>query len=170
MGSQRSVVTALLRNYPEIALICCATIAALLGSIEISNGDNADVHLFFAGLLCILYVILASIKLLKYQEKNLNSGFNMPIVLNYFIGLVSPIFWRVRCGECGFFSMMESDFILLISQPFFGPVILLLLNIPWTGVQQRKRFFFGVLLSIPFCLLSFVLSGFITNLWGYWGY
>ena len=168
MGSQRAVVTALVRNYPEIALICCATTAAILVSIQSSNGDNADIHLFFAGFLCILYVILASIKLLKNYEKNLNSGFNMPIVLTYFIGLVSPIFWRAHCGECGFFSMMESNFILMISQPFYSPAILLLLNIPWTGDQERKRFFFGVLLSIPFCLLSFVLSGFITNSWGYW--
>ena len=168
MGSQRAAVTAFVRYHPEIPLISCATIAAILGSIKILNGDDADIPLFYAGFLCIFYVIIASIKLLKHYEKNLNSGFNMPIVLTYFFGLASPIFWRAKCGDCGIFEATVFEGILYFSLHFFIPVILLLYNIPWDGDQAGKRFFFGILLSIPFCLFSSLLSGFITNNWGYW--
>ena len=168
MGSQRGAITAFVRYYPEIPLISCATIAAILGSIKMLNGDNAEILLSYAGFLCIFYVIIASIKLLKHYEKNLNSGFNMPIVLTYFFGLASPTFWRAKCGDCGVFGVTVLEVILYFSLHFFIPLILLLLNIPWDGDQARKRFFFGILLSIPFCLFSSLLSGFITNNWGYW--
>ena len=145
MGSQRAAVTAFVRYHPEIPLISCATIAAILGSIKMLNGDDAETSLSYAGFLCIFYVIIASIKLLKNYERNFNSGFNMPIVLTYFLGLASPILWRAKCGDCGVFDATVFEVILYFSLHFFVPVILLLLNIPWDGDQAGKRFFFGIL-------------------------
>ena len=81
MGSQRSAITAFVRYYPEIPLISCATIAAILGSIKMLNGDNAEILLSYAGFLCIFYVIIV-------KNNDLKKSNNFELFLNE-IDLVS---------------------------------------------------------------------------------
>ena len=158
-----------LKRYQELVLKFCAVIFAILSFYFAKTLSQKDPEsMFFINSLLIvslcfyiLYIITASIKLLKNYEKNLNSGFNLSIVLTFLITLISFYlesegWWTFCIGLC---STSDFDLFVLLAQPFFVPVILLLLNILWRGDRGRKRFFFGVLSSIPFCILATFCSG-----------
>ena len=109
----------------------------------------------------ILYIITAGFKLLKKYEKNLNSGFNLSVVLTFLITLISSYlesegWWTACIGLC---NTSDFDFFILLAQPFFAPVSLILYNLIWGADRPKKRFLFGVILSIPFCIPAFFCSG-----------
>ena len=163
------LLKASLKKYQELVMKFCAVIFAILSfyfAKTLSQKDSESM-LFIESLLIIslcfyiLYIITASIKLLKNYEKNLNFGFNLSIVLTFLLTLISFYlesegWWTFCIGLC---STSDFDFFILLAQPFFIPVTLLLFNLIWRGNGPRKRFFSGVILSFPFCILATFCSG-----------
>ena len=158
-----------LKKYPELGIKLLVVIFAILSFYfaKTLNQRESESMLIIESLLIIslcfsiLYIITASIKLIKNYEKNLNSGFNLSIVLTFLITLISFYlesegWWTFCIGLC---STSDFDFFILLAQPFFVPVTLVLLNLIWRGNGPRKRFFSGVILSIPFCILATFCSG-----------
>ena len=152
------------RRYKELVLKSCAVIFAILSfyfAKMLSQKDPESMFFIESILivsLCfyILYIITASIKLIKNYEKNLNSGFNLSIVLTFLITLISFYlesegWWTFCIGLC---STSDFDFFILLAQPFFAPLTLILFSLIWQGTGPRKRFVSGVILSIPFCILA----------------
>ncbi len=163
-----------LKRYQELVMKLCAVIFALLSFYfaKMLSQKDPESMFFIESLLIvslcfyILYIITASIKLIKNDEKNLNSGFNLSIVLTFFITLFSFYLeseglWTFCIGLC---STSDFDFFILLAQPFFVPITLLLLNLIWRGNRPRKRFFSGVILSIPFCILATFYSMSTTSI------
>jgi len=158
-----------LKKYPEIGLKFCAIIIAILSfyfAKTLNQRDSESMFIIESLMivsLCfyMLYIITASIKLLKNYEKYFNSGFNLSIVLTFLLTLwlwyLERQGWWTYCII--FCTTSVFDQMILLTQPFLVPVILLSLNILWRGNKARKRFFFGVLLSIPFCILATLYSG-----------
>ena len=157
------------RRYKELVLKSCAVIFAILSFYFAKTLSQKDPEsMFFIESILIvslcfylLYIITASIKLIKNYEKNLNSGFNLPIVLTFFITLISFYlesegWWTFCIGLC---NTSDFDFFILLAQPFFAPVSLILYNLIWGADRPKKRFLFGVILSIPFCIPAFFCSG-----------
>ena len=71
----------------------------------------------------ILYIITASIKLLKNHEKNLNFGFNLSIVLTFLLTLISFYlesegWWTFCIGLC---STSDLDLFILFCTAFCSP-------------------------------------------------
>lgn len=162
-------LTESLKRYQELVLKLCAVLFALLSfyfAKTLSQRDPEskffiDSVLGFSLCFYILYIITASIKLIKNYEKNLNSGFNLSIVLTFVITFISFYlesegWWTFCVGLC---STSGFDFFILLAQPFFVPVTLILVNLIWGGDAPKKRFLFGVILSIPFCILATFCSG-----------
>ena len=160
---------AALKKYPELGMKIGAVVFAILSFYfaktlsQKDPGSMSIIESLMIASLCfyMLYIITASIKIIKNYEKNLNTGFNLPIVLTFLLTLLSFYlesegWWTYCIGLC---STSDFDLFVLLAQPFFVPVILLLLNILWRGDRGRKRFFFGVLSSIPFCILATFCSG-----------
>ena len=158
-----------LKRYQELVLKFCAVIFAILSFYFAKTLSQKDPEsMFFIESILIvslcfylLYIITASIKLIKNYEKNLNSGFNLSIVLTFLITLISFYlesegWWTFCIGLC---STQDFDFFILLAQPFFAPVTLILVNLIWQGTGPRKRFVSGVILSIPFCILATFCSG-----------
>ncbi|MDP7374676.1 MAG: hypothetical protein QF445_04130 [Candidatus Poseidoniaceae archaeon] len=158
-----------LKKYPELGLKLLVVIFAILSFYfaKTLNQRESKSMLIIESLLIIslcfsiLYIITASIKLLKNHEKNLNFGFNLSIVLTFLLTLISFYlesegWWTFCIGLC---STSDLDLFILLAQPFVVPVALLLLTIIWPGDWPKKRFFFGVMLSIPFCVLATFFSG-----------
>ena len=163
-----------LKRYQELVLKFCAVIFAILSfyfAKTLSQKDPESMFFIESILivsLCfyILYIITASIKLIKNYEKNLNSGFNLSIVLTFLITLISFYlesegWWTFCIGLC---STSDFDFFILLAQPFFAPVTLILFSLNWRGTGPRKRFVSGVILSIPFCILATFCSGSWMNI------
>ena len=157
------------RRYKELVLKFCAVIFPILSFYFAKTLSRKDLEsmFFFESILIVslcfylLYIITASIKLIKNYEKNLNSGFNLSIVLTFLITLISFYLeseglWTFCIGLC---STSDFDFFILLAQPFFAPVTLILVNLIWGGDGPKKRFLFGVILSIPFCILATFCSG-----------
>ena len=153
-----------LKKYPEMGLKFFAIIILILGfycAKTLSQRDPESMFIIKSTLIvsfCVymLYIITAIKKLIKNHEKYFNSGFNLSIVLTYlltmwFFYMESEGWWTVCIGLC---STSDFDLFILLAHPFFVPVILLLLSIPSRGHKAKNRFFFGVLLSIPFCILA----------------
>ena len=162
-------LTESLKRYQELVLKLCAVLFALVSfyfAKTLSQRDPEskffiDSVLGFSLCFYILYIITASIKLIKNYEKNLNSGFNLSIVLTFLITLISFYLeseglWTFCIGLC---STSDFDFFILLAQPFFAPVTLILFSLIWQGTGPRKRFVSGVILSIPFCILATFCSG-----------
>ena len=158
-----------LRKYPELGIKFCAIIFAILSfyfAKTLSQRDPEskffiDSLLMISYYIYVIYIMTASIKLLKNCEKNLNFGFNLSIVLTFILTsisfyLESKGWWTFCIGWC---SSSDFDLFILVAQPFLVSVILLISNIPWRGDRARKRLFFGVLLSIPFCIFATLCSG-----------
>tara|TARA_B100001758_G_scaffold178766_1_gene155499 strand:+ start:158 stop:688 length:531 start_codon:yes stop_codon:yes gene_type:complete len=168
------LLKAFLKKYQELVMKFCAVIFAILSFYFAKTLSQKDPEsmLFIESLLIIslcfyiLYIITASIKLLKNYEKNLNFGFNLSIVLTFLLTLISFYlesegWWTFCIGLC---TTSDFDFFILLAQPFFVPVTLLLFTIFWRGNGARRRFFSGVILSIPFCLLATFLSSLTLGL------
>ena len=166
-----------LKKYPELGIKFCAIIFAILSFYFAKTLSQRDPEskFFIDSLLIvslcfyILYIIVASIKLRKNYEKNLNFGLNLSIVLTFLLTsisfyLESKGWWTFCVGLC---SSSDFDLFILLAQPFFISVILLLSSIPWRGERARKRFFFGVLLSIPFCIFATFYSGYTISILQY---
>jgi len=167
-------LTESLKRYQELVLKLCAVIFAILSFYfaKMLSQKDPESMFFIESLLIvslcfyILYIITASIKLIKNYEKNLNSGFNLSIVLTFFITLISFYLeseglWTYCIGLC---STSDFDFFILLAQPFFAPVTLILVNLIWGGDGPKKRFLFGVILSIPFCILATFCSDITMNI------
>ena len=166
-----------LKKYPELGIKFCAIIFAILSFYFAKTLSQRDPEskFFIDSVLVVslcfytLYIIVASIKLRKKYEKNLNSGFNLSIVLTFLLTLVSFYlesrgWWTFCIGWC---SSSNFDLFMLFAQPFLVPIILLLSSVSWHGDSARKRFFFGVLLSIPFCIFATFCSGFTIAIFQY---
>ena len=167
-------LTESLKRYQELVLKFGAVIFAILSFYFAKTLSQKDPEsMFFINSLLIvslcfyiLYITTASIKLIKNYEKNLNSGFNLSILLTFLITLISFYlesegWWTFCIGLC---STSDFDLFILLAQPFFVPVTLLLLNLIWRGNGPRKRFVSGVILSIPFCILATFCSDLTMNL------
>ena len=165
-----TVLKAFLKKYPEFGIKFFAVGSVILGFYIAEALHQRDIETEFVILsalivsLCfyILYIITAGFKLLKKYEKNLNSGFNLSVVLTFLITLISFYLesegrWTFCIGLC---NTSDFSFIhLFYLQPFFAPVSLILYNLILGGDGPKKRFLFGVILSIPFCILAFICSG-----------
>ena len=87
------LLKAFLKKYQELVMKFCAVIFAILSIYFAKTLSQKDPEsmLFIESLLIIslcfyiLYIITASIKLLKNYEKNLNFGFNLSIVFSDFL-------------------------------------------------------------------------------------
>ena len=87
------LLKAFLKKYQELVMKFCAVIFAILSFYFAKTLSQKDPEsmLFIESLLIIslcfyiLYIITASIKLLKNYEKNLNFGFNLSIVFSDFL-------------------------------------------------------------------------------------
>ena len=158
-----------LKKYPELGIKLLVVIFAILSfyfAKTLSQRDSKSmlfIEFLIITSLCfsILYIITASVKLFKNHEKNLNFGFNLSIVLTFFLTLISFYlesegWWTFCIGLC---STSDLDLFILLAQPFVVPVALLLFTIIWPGDWPKRRFFFGVILSIPFCVLATFFSG-----------
>ena len=86
-----------LRKYPELGIKFCAIIFAILSfyfAKTLSQRDPEskffiDSLLMVSYYIYVMYIMTASIKLLKNYEKNLNSGFNLSIVLTFLLTSIS---------------------------------------------------------------------------------
>ena len=158
-----------LKKHPEVGLKFCAIVIAILGfyfAKTLSQRDSESMFIIEFTIIvsyCVymLYIIAASIKLIKNFEKNLNSGFNLSVVFTFLLTTVLFLLGKHTLNFCiGLCpSISDFDLFLMWAQPFLIPVLLLSLNILWRGDRARKRFFFGVLLSLPFCIFATLYSG-----------
>jgi hypothetical protein len=157
-----------LDRYREMVMKFCAVIFVILSFYFAKTLNQREPQsMFFIEFLLIislcfsiLYIITASIKLFKNHEKNLNFGFNLSIVLTFFLTLISFYlesegWWTFCIGLC---STSDLDLFILLAQPFVVPVSLLLITIIWPGEWPKRRFLFGLILSIPFCVLATFFS------------
>ena len=172
-------LTASLRKYPEMGVKLCAILFAILSfyfAKTLSQKDSNSLAFIESIIIVsycvyIAYIITASIKLSKNYEKNLNSGFNLSIVLTFLLTTVLLFFGKhmiqrdddiCLVGLCSG-NPPISDLFLMLGQPFFVPVTLMILNSTLSsnesGDRAKKRFFSGVILSIPFCIIATIYSG-----------
>ena len=152
-----------LKKYPEIGLKFCAIIIAISGfyfAKTLNQRDSESMFIiesimFVSLCFYVLYLIAATIKLFKNDEKYFNTGFNLSIVLTFLLLLIS------FAGGLAYSPWNNSvvALFLMFSLPVVIPVFLLSISIPSRGNKAKNRFFFGVLLSIPFCILSTLYSG-----------
>ncbi len=169
-------LTASLKKYPEMGMKLCAIIVAILSiyfSKTLSQRDPESLAFIESIIIVsycvyVLYIITASIKLIKNYEKNLNSGFNLSIVLTFLLTMVLFFFGKhvmhvdFCVGLCSG-NPPISDLLIVLGQPFFVPVTLMIVNSTFSSKESgdgaKKRFFSGAILSIPFCIMATIYSG-----------
>ena len=124
-----TVLKAFLKKYPEFGMKLFAVGSLILGYYIAVTLHQRDIEIEFVIVsalivsLCfyILYIITAAFKLLKKYEKNLNSGFNLSVVMTFLITLISFYlesegWWTFCIGLC---NTSDFDFFILLAQPFF---------------------------------------------------
>ncbi|MBS73974.1 MAG: hypothetical protein CMA91_07010 [Euryarchaeota archaeon] len=168
-----------LKKYPEMGMKICAILFAILSFYfaKILSQKDAKSLAFIESIIIVsycvyvLYIIIASIKLFKNYEKNLNSGFNLSIVLTFVLTMILLFFGKhtvqfddevCLVGLCSG-NPPISDLFLMLGQPFFVPLTLMIVNSTLSSKESgdgaKKRFSSGVILSIPFCIIAAIFSG-----------
>ncbi len=168
--SEENVVASYITKYSQdIMLILVAGIPAFIAISAQQNDSEIGIFTQLAGIIWILYIIIASYRLYTSDEKGLFFGFHTSVVSTYLLGLLTSItIWKAACGDCDtFFFESGGELFIRLCQPFIAPGLLLLINLLMVGDFGTKGFSTGVLISIPFCILSFFITGFITGMYGF---
>ena len=167
---------AALKKYPELGMKIGAVVFAILSFYfaktlsQKDPGSMSIIESLMIASLCfyVLYIITSSIKIIKNYEKNLNTGFNLSIVLTFLLTMVLFFFGKhvmhvdFCVGLCSG-NPPISDLLIVLGQPFFIPVTLMIVNSTFSSKESgdgaKKRFFSGAILSIPFCIMATIYSG-----------
>lgn len=169
MSEENLVASYIIKNFQDIALMLVATISAVIAVSAQQNDSDIGISTQIAGVIWILYIIIASYRLSNTDERGLFFGFHISVVSTYLLGLLTSItIWKAACGDCNtFFFESGPDLFIRLCQPFIAPGLLLFLSPFMDGDLGTKGFSIGVIISVPLCFLSFFITGFITGMYGF---
>ena len=91
MSEESLVASYIIKNFQDIALMLVATISAFISVSAQQYDSDIGISTQIAGVIWILYIIIASYRLSNTDERGLFFGFHISVVSTYLLGLLTSI-------------------------------------------------------------------------------